>query len=127
MQFNISVKEAVVAHGLKGVTVTQRLWVQSALEEMKYLFKFIFPFLRSGVKAKHRVEFRHSTCNASKIWRKVGNSVLTFPLPALLCAGYSVKLKISLIFLSLVLTMKGIVEITTLMWKYVFFVLKLFT
>ena len=27
------------------------LWVRSPLEEMKYLLKFIFPFLRSGVEA----------------------------------------------------------------------------
>ena len=31
------------------------LWVRFPLEEMKYLLKFIFPFLRSGVEAK-RVE-----------------------------------------------------------------------
>ena len=33
-----------------------RLWVQSPLEEMKYLFEFIFPFLRSEVEAKRGVE-----------------------------------------------------------------------
>ena len=43
---------------------TNWLWVRSPLEEMKYLFKFIFPFLRSGVKAKCGVEFRYS-CNES--------------------------------------------------------------
>ena len=30
------------------------------LEEMKYLLKFIFPFLRSGVEAKRGVEFCYS-------------------------------------------------------------------
>ena len=30
------------------------LWVRSPLEEMKYLFKYIFSFLRSGVKKKAR-------------------------------------------------------------------------
>ena len=33
------------------------LWVRSPLEDMKYLFKFIFPFLCSGVEAKRGVEF----------------------------------------------------------------------
>ena len=36
-------------------------------EEMKYLLKFIFPFLRSGVEAKRGVEFCRSTRNASRI------------------------------------------------------------
>ena len=31
------------------------LWVRFPLEEIKYLFKFIFPFLRSGGKAKREV------------------------------------------------------------------------
>ena len=51
------------------------LWVQSPLEEMKYLLKFIFPFLRSGVEAKRGIEFCHSTRNASRIRQKVGNGV----------------------------------------------------
>ena len=37
---------------------------------MKYLLKFIFPFLRSGVEAKGGVEFCHSTRNASRIRQK---------------------------------------------------------
>ena len=53
--------EAVVAHGHKVVIVTCRLWVRFLLEEMKYLFKFILPFLRSGVEAERGVVFRHST------------------------------------------------------------------
>ena len=48
---------------------------QSPLEEMKYLFKYIFPFLRSGVKAKRGVESRHSIRGAYRIRRKVGNRV----------------------------------------------------
>ena len=40
---------------------TDRLWVRSPLEEMTYLLKFIFPFLRSSVEAKRGVEFCHST------------------------------------------------------------------
>ena len=49
---------------------TDGLWVRSPLEEMKYLLKFIFPFLRSGVEAKRDVESCHSTRNASKIRHK---------------------------------------------------------
>ena len=44
-------------------------------EEVKYLFTYIFSFLRSGVEAKLGVEFRHSARNASRIRRKVGNGV----------------------------------------------------
>ena len=74
--------------------VAQRHKVRSPLEEMKYLLKFIFPFLRSGVEVQRGVEFCHSTRNASRIRQKGGNGVLNarFPLPTLLCAGYSVKL-----------------------------------
>ena len=39
------------------------LWVRSPVEVMKYLFKFIFPFLCFGVEAKRCVEFRYSTYN----------------------------------------------------------------
>ena len=42
------------------------LWVRSLLEEMKYLFTFIFSFLRSSLEAKRAVEFRHSPRNASR-------------------------------------------------------------
>ena len=62
------------------------LWVRYPPEEMKYLFTFLFSFLRSGVKAKRGVEFRHSIRNASKIPRKVGTEWRNtkFPLPTLL-------------------------------------------
>ena len=40
--------------GTKRDCKTEWLWVRSPLEEMKYLLKFIFPFLRSGVEAKAR-------------------------------------------------------------------------
>ena len=53
----------------------QRSWVRSPLEEVKYLFTFIFLFHRSGVEAKRGAEFRHSTRNASRTRRKVGNEV----------------------------------------------------
>ena len=48
------------------------LWFRSLLQEMRYLFKFIFSFL---VETKSDVEFRHSTRNAFRIRRKVGNGV----------------------------------------------------
>ena len=69
------------------------LWVRSPLEEMKYLLKFIFPFLRSGVETKRGVEFCHLTRNASRIRQKVENRVsyTRFPLPILLYARYSVS------------------------------------
>ena len=72
------------------------LWVRTPLEEMKYLPKFIFPFLRSGVEFKRGVEFCHSTLNAFRIRQKVGNGVSLrysvphwFPtgLPTLLLCG----------------------------------------
>ena len=58
------------------------MWVRSSLEETKYLFKFIFPFLRSGVEAKRGVEFCHSTRNPYRIRRKVGIGVSSPAYPA---------------------------------------------
>ena len=66
------------------------MWVRSPLEEINYLFKFIFLFLRSGVEAKGGFEFRHSKRNAFRIWRKV-KLYTRFPFPIVLCTGYSVK------------------------------------
>ena len=62
------------------------LWVRFPLDEIKYLFKFILPI--------SFLKFRHSTCNVSRIRRKVGNGVFNtrFLLPPLLCAIYNVKL-----------------------------------
>ena len=54
---------------------TDWLWVRSPFEEMKYLLKFIFPFLCSGVEVKRGVEFCRSTRNVSRIRQKVGNGV----------------------------------------------------
>ena len=72
---------------------------------LKYLLKFIFSFLRSGVKDERGVEFYHPISNASRIRQNVGNEgifirnryhntrVPGFPLPPQLCAPrYSVKL-----------------------------------
>ena len=96
---NISVQSARARgqswrSGTKCDCKTDWLWVRSSLEEMKYLLKFIFPFLRSGVEDKLGVEFCHSTRNASRFGRKWGTECLNtrFPLPTLQCAGYSVKL-----------------------------------
>ena len=71
----MTLRPEIVAQRHKVVTVTRRLWVRSPLEEKKYLFKCIFPFLRSGVETRTGVEFRHSTRNAFKIRHKVGNRV----------------------------------------------------
>ena len=51
------------------------MWVRFPLEEMKYLLKFIFPFLRSGVEVERGVDFCHSTRNAFRIRQKVGNGM----------------------------------------------------
>ena len=59
----------------QGVTVKPTGCGFDPHEEMKYLLKFIFPFLRSGVEVKRGVEFCHSTRNASRIRQKVGNGV----------------------------------------------------
>ena len=56
------------SRGAEAQSVTVKptgLGVRSPLEEMKYLLKFIFTFLRSGVEVKHGVEFCHLTRNAS--------------------------------------------------------------
>ena len=64
-----------VVTGAQSVTKTDGLWVRSPLEKMKYLLKFIFPYLRTGVEAKRGVEFCHSIRNASRVRQKVGNGV----------------------------------------------------
>ena len=46
------------------------LWFRYPFEVMKYLFKCIFSFLRSGVEVKRGAVFRHLTRNVSKIRRK---------------------------------------------------------
>ena len=61
--------------GTKCDCKTDWLWGRFPLKEMKYLLKFIFPFLRSGVEATRGVEFCHSTRNASRIQQKVENGV----------------------------------------------------
>ena len=63
----------------------------------------IFIFFRSGVEAKPGVQFCYTTCNAFRVQQKARNSSkglngkkclsTRFPLLALMCAGYNVKLK----------------------------------
>ena len=48
-------------------------WIRYPLDEINYLFTFIFSYLSSGVLAKRGVEFLRSTRNASRIRRKVSN------------------------------------------------------
>ena len=55
------------------------LWVRVPLEKMKYLFKYIFPFLHSGVEAKPP-EF-------SGKWETEYLNT-RFPLPSLLCQAH---------------------------------------
>ena len=72
------------------------LWVQSPREEMKYLLEFLF--LHFGVKAKRDVEFRHlMPSEFGGMWGKHYRNT-RLPLPTLLCAGYSVKLKLNIIW-----------------------------
>ena len=51
--------EASRGAAARGDCKTDWLWVRSPLEEIKYLLKFIFPVLRSGVEVKRDVEFCH--------------------------------------------------------------------
>ena len=64
---------------------------------MKYLLKFVFPLLRSGVEARRGVKFCHSML--SEFGKKWGTECLDtrFPLPTLLCAGIQREANLSLI------------------------------
>ena len=94
-------KGPVVAQGAKCDCKNDWSWFRSPLEEMKYLLKIIFPFLRSGVEARCRVELFHSTRKPpefGKKWRtECPNTRL--PLPTLLCAEHSVKLIFNYIYI----------------------------
>ena len=50
------------SRGTKCACKTDRLWVRSPLAEMKYLLKFILPFLRSGVADKRGVLPLNTQC-----------------------------------------------------------------
>ena len=71
--------------GTKCDCKTDWLWVRSLLEEIKYLFKFIFIQIYSSA-IQHAIPPEFG-------W-KWGTECLNtrFPLPILLCAGYGVKL-----------------------------------
>ena len=64
------------------------LWVRSPLEEIKYLFKFIFSLILSGVEAKRK--YTKPSVFGGKWQTQCLNT--TFPLPTLLYAEFSVKL-----------------------------------
>ena len=71
-----------------GTTCDCKTWLWVGV---KYLLKFIFPFLRSGVETKRGVLPRNTQCLQNPAER--GECLNTkFPLPTLLCAGYNVKL-----------------------------------
>ena len=57
--------EATRGTGAQSVTVTVK----------GNIYLFIFSFLHSSVETKPSVEFRHSTRNASRTRRKMGNGV----------------------------------------------------
>ena len=67
------------------------LWVRSPLEEMKYLLKFIFALV-PRLSAALSSATQHAM--PPEFGRKWGTECLNtrFPLPTLLCVGYSVKL-----------------------------------
>ena len=64
------------------------LWVRTPFEEVKYLFTFIFSFLRSAINTKGGVEFRHSTLNASNSAKSGERRVLTL---GLFCRHYRMR------------------------------------
>ena len=73
------------------VTVKLWLWVRSPLEEMKYLLKFIFPFLRSGVARRWVLPL--NTQNSAESRERSALTLGSLYLPCTLsCAGYCVKL-----------------------------------
>ena len=49
---------------------------------MKYLFTFLFLFLRSGVEAMHGIEFRHSTRMPPELNGKWGTERLNTRFPS---------------------------------------------
>ena len=67
--------------GTKCDCKTDWLWVRSPLE-MKYLLKFIFQFLRSGVEGKRGVEFCLNTQCLQNSAESGERSVLTLTYPA---------------------------------------------
>ena len=56
--------------GTKCDCKTDWLWVRSSLEEIKYLLKFIFSFLRSGVEARRTLNSATQHAMPSEFGRK---------------------------------------------------------
>ena len=69
---------------------TDWLWVRSPLEEVKYLFKIIFSFIRSGVEVKCGVEFCHSVL-PPEFDRKWGTECLNTKVPSAYSAVCGIK------------------------------------
>ena len=63
------------------------LWVRSPLEEMKYLYKFIFSFLRSGRRRVKSTALSSATQHAMppEFGRKWGTECLNTRFPAAVC------------------------------------------
>ena len=79
------ITEASRGSGAQSVTVKSTVSIPTRVKT-KYIFTFIFSFIRSGVEAKRGVEYRHSTRNASRTRRKVGKRrVLTLGSLCLPC------------------------------------------
>ena len=74
--------EASGGAGAQSVTIKPTGCGFDPLEEMKYLLKFIFSFLRSDVERNRGVEFCHSIHNASRIQQKGGNGVSLHKVPS---------------------------------------------
>ena len=67
------------------------LWVRSPLEKMKYVLKFIFPFLRSGVEAKRDVLPLNTQCLQNLSESEERSVLILGSLCLLCCEGYSVN------------------------------------
>ena len=77
MGFFLFIKSIEASHGAEAQACDCKrveLWVQFPLEDMKHL---IISCLCSGVKAMRVIEFYHSTRNAFRIQRKMGNGVFS--------------------------------------------------
>ena len=103
MHFNMNI--AMVTRLVSNSSLSRRtkcdckrvwLWVRFPLEKIKYLFKFIFRFAFALVSWQSAA-FSAATQRAmlSGFGGKWDTECLNskFPLPNLLCAGYSVKLR----------------------------------
>ena len=96
-EFNEFISYCEAGRGAEGTKCDCKidwLWVRSPLGEVKYLFTFIFSFLRSGVEAKRGFEFCNlyaSHAMPPEFGGKLGTVCLNtrFPLPH--TVGYCVR------------------------------------